>query len=179
MRKVKIGIFALATVIMFLLSTSVSVTAATHRETIMVLGSRVREDNPRASVSMVQQDVWVASGWEWTVDINDGDDVIIDTTCEYLNANVYLGGGYTGHHYFYVEATYVKGLDVRNDDDYADIYTYGSQGGIPEQGSTTITVAFYNLEEEGTIYLYWYVLADNLKHSVDAEDDHTGTVHLT
>ena len=178
MRKISIGIFAVVTVILFILSTSVSVTAATHRETTMVLESWVREDLDQASVNMTPQNVWDRDNWTWTPDINNGDDVIIDTTCEYLNANHYTGS-YTGEHYFNVTASYVKGLDVRFGDDHAGIFTYGSQGGIPERGSTTITVGFTNVQEGGTIYLYWYVLADNIIKSVTDEDENYGTIYLT
>ena len=181
MRKISIGIFAVSTVILFILSTSVSVTAATHRETTMVLESRVREDLYQALVIMTPQNVWDMDNWTWTPDINNGDDVIIDTTCEYLNANIYNPPpyGHTGYHYFYVEGAYVKGVSTQEDDDHVGIYTYGSQGGIPERGSTTITVGFYNLEEGGTIHLYWYVLADNIIKSVTDEDENYGTIYLT
>jgi hypothetical protein len=179
MRKISIGIFAVVTVILFILSTSVSVTAATHRETTMVLESRVREDLYQALVIMTPQNVWDRDNWTWTPDINNGDDVIIDTTCEYLNANYYVSGPPTGYHNFTVEGSYVKGLNTQEDADYAGIYTYGSQGGIPERGSTTITIGFYNLEEGGTIHLYWYVLANNTKYSVTDEDENYGTIYLT
>jgi hypothetical protein len=180
MRKISIGIFTLATVIIFFLSTSISVTAATHQETIMILESDVWDDSPYAEVSIDPQDVWTYADWEWTVEINNGDDVIIDTTCNWLNS-VYPGWQWSGYHYFNVTASYVKGLDAREDTADLFVYTFGLISSEPDAGSDTITVAFYNVERGGTIYLYWYVYAINYDQNpdVEAEDEHTGTVYLT
>jgi hypothetical protein len=182
MRKMKIGIFAIATVILFLLSTSVSVTATTYQETLMELTSGVQEENPRAYVSMDPQDVWSNTDWNWTLDINDGDNVYIDTECIWINGNIRSSPpAYTGYHYYYVEGDYRKGIDHINDWDDLAKYTYGrTMGTEPEQGSDTLTLEFDNLEEGGTISLYWYVYAENYKTpSVDADMEHTGTVYLT
>ena len=179
MRKISIGIFVLATVIMFFLSTSISVTAATHQETLMILESKVLNANPYAEVSIDPQDVWTYADWEWTLEINNGDNVIIDTTCNWFNYNPWEQN--SGYHYFLIEATYVKGLDTREDDDDHTEWTDGVSGSTPERGSETITVQFNNVERGGTIYLYWYVKAKNYAAPGDpeAEDEHTGTVYLT
>ena len=132
---------------------------------------------PWANVYVDPQDVGGQyNNWEWTVDINDGDDIIIDTTCYYNNYYFPSSPG-EGYHYFLVEATYVNGLDVRPDSDDFDITTYDRL----DSGSTTISVQFENVDEGGTIYMYWYVQAINIDATpdVDADFENTGTIYLT
>jgi hypothetical protein len=57
MRKIKIGIFAVFTAILFILSTSTSVTAAVHRGTYMYMTSNVYDGWPYANVNVEPQDV--------------------------------------------------------------------------------------------------------------------------
>jgi hypothetical protein len=178
MRKISIGIFSVAVAILFILSTSVSVTAATHRETLMVLDSQVDKDAPKASVSMDPQDVWQWAVWNWTLDITNGDNVIIDTTCNYFDANTWTGV-VTGEHNFDVYGAYVNGMDVDDDEDHESQDTYGAFGGVPEQGSLTMTVTFNNVDEGGTITLQWFVEAKNIATSDNADMNHYGTVYLT
>jgi hypothetical protein len=63
-----------------------------------------------------------------------------------------------------------------------DELTDGTYGSIPEQGSDTITLQFDNLEQGGTITLYWYVFAENRKYGTpypEADEEHTGLVRLS
>jgi hypothetical protein len=183
MRKMKIGIFAVFTAILFILSTSISVTAATYEETLMILESNVHDSSPKATATMYPQDVWSYSDWEWTVDISNGDNVVIRTTCNYTNSIPYNPPPYDfqGRHYFKIEATYIHlsppDSDYQEDED--EIETYGSIGGVPASGSFTQTVTFNSVNPGGTIYLHWYVEAENIPDSVEDDMDHTGTVYLT
>jgi hypothetical protein len=180
MRKISIGIFVLATVIMFFLSTSISVTAATHQETLMELTSKVWDADPKALVIMDPQDVWTYADWEWSLEINNGDNVYIDTKCIWLNGNNPSVPD-SGYHYYYVDGTYIKGLTYKQDDDNHIEWTDGVSGSAWEQGDITLTLEFDNLERGGTIFLYWYVQAINYEYPgpPEAEDEHTGTVYLT
>ena len=72
-------------------------------------------------------------------------------------------------------ATYIDGLDVRNDDDELQKTTWDTT----YSGSEPITVGFENENETGTIYMYWYVLARNIPQNVDDDFDNTGTIYLT
>ena len=180
MRKMKIGIFALATVILFLLSTSVSVTAYTHQETLMELTSMVQDDDPKASVDMDPQDVWDYEDWVWELDIDNGDNVYIDTECIWINANYFQED--SGYHYYYAAGVYRKGGTTIPDSDSTFEWTDGTYGAIPEQGSRTIHLQFDNLEQGGLITLYWYVYAENKKYSNPVpivDEEHSGLVRLT
>ena len=177
----KIGIFTVFTVILFFISTSVSVTAVTHQDTLMELTSRVQDSDPKASTEMDPQDVWdYNDDWEWDVDIADGDNVHIDTECIWINANYFQAN--SGYHYYYVSGVYTKGGTTKSDWDSMYEWTDGTYGSIPEQGSDTLTLQFDNLEQGGTITLYWYVYAENFKYGTPnptEDEEHSGLVRLS
>jgi hypothetical protein len=175
MRKAKIVIFTVFTVILFLLSTSTYVTAALDSRTYMILNSNVYDEWPWANVNADPQDAGGQyNNWSWTIDIDNGDDIEIKTTCNYNNYYTTTGEGY---HYFFVMATYVYGLDIRGDHGYDDFTTHDTG----DSGSTTIRVSFGNVAEGAVINMFWYVQAINKEQNPDVDDDfdNTGTIYLT
>ena len=179
MRKISIGIFAVLTVILFFLSTSISVTAATHQEKLIELESKVWSENPYAQVTMSPQDVWSYSNWNWTLDINNGDNVYIDTKCIWANGNPWAPD--SGKHFYLADGTYIKGATQIQDDDDHEEWTDGEDEEGWETGDITLTLQFNNVEEGGTIYLFWSVYALNIAPNPDVEVEnwHNGTVKLT
>ena len=177
----KIGIFAVFTVILFFLSTSVNVTADTHQEILMELTSMVQDSDPKASTEMDPQDVWdYNDSWGWTLDIDNGDNVHIGTECIWINANYYEED--SGYHYYYVSGEYTKGGITIEDDISTYEWTDGTYGAIPEQGSRTIYLEFDNVQEGGIITLYWYVYAENFKYGTPhptEDEEHSGLVRLS
>lgn len=179
MRKISIGIFAVITVILFFLSTSISVTAATHQEKLIELESKVWSESPYAQVTMSPQDVWSYSNWNWTLDINNGDNVYIDTKCIWANGNEWTLN--SGEHFYLTDGTYIKGAtQIQKDDDHTE-WTDGDYEDGWETGDTTLTLQFDNLEEGGTIYLFWSVFAKNWAQGgyPEVETNHNGIVTLT
>lgn len=170
----------MVTVILFFLSTSVNVTAATHQEILMELESKVWSVSPYAQVTMSPQDVWSYSNWNWTLDINNGDNVYIDTICYWANGNDPPSSG-SGNHFYLSDGTYIKGATQIQDDDHLDIDTTGVTEDGWETGDHTLQIQFNNIEEGGTIYLFWFVHAINYAPTPDVkvENWHNGTVYLT
>jgi hypothetical protein len=178
MRKTSIGIFASVTAILFLLSMSISVTAATHTEVLMVLGSRVKGSSPFAEVSFTPQNVWNYDDWTWTLDINNGDDVVIRTNCTWENTQFIYPPSDTGVHYFDVIADYYDPVPPRLDSDDED---YQINTSYNESGWTILEVSITNVQEGAQIYLTWFVETTNTVQTPDVivGDQETGTIYLT
>lgn len=172
MRKISIGIFTVVTVILFFLSTSVSVTATTHEATLMILDSNVMDEDPKAIASMTPQNIWAYANWNWTVDINDGDNINISTTCNYQNDIQY--GTDTGYHHFLVNAVYKNGPDERGKETDFNITTT-----IPDSDTITLYIQFDVVYEGGVITIYWDVLAINYWENPDVERQNYGTGYVT
>lgn len=173
MKKISIGIFAVVTVILFFLSISVSVTATIHTQEIMELGSYVSSSTPRASVRFTPKDVWSYAGWNWTVDVANGDDIVIKTLCTYGNSQG-SPPAETGYHYYVVIADYSDPPTYDNDDADYEKYT-----GPDEGGGQTIEVSFTNVQEGARIDLTWYVEATNKNSNTFVWGQQTGIITLT
>jgi hypothetical protein len=139
----------------------------------MFMDSNVVNFSPWAYVHMNPQDEDEYGTWNWTVDIDDGDIIIIDTICNYTN---YYPSG-NGYHNFVLDGTYVKGLDVRSDDADYSITTKGSG----ESGSHTLTITLAAVDEGGVIYVNWYVEAINQVRTPPVDDGwgRSGIITLT
>jgi hypothetical protein len=177
MRKISIGIFAVSMAILFILSTSISVTATLHDETVMDLTSVVNTNSPFADVDMAPQNVWSYSSWNWTVDVSNGDEIKIYTDCYYYN-NRASSETDTGEHFFLVQATYENDPDPRRYDDatWGPIYT--DDGDYDDE---TLIIYFDNIDEGAVIIMYWSVVAINTWESppVESSDGHFGYITLT
>ena len=173
MRKISIGIFAVITVILFFLATSRSVTATTYYGELMILDSDVMDEDPKAFAHTTPQNIWAYANWNWTVDINDGDNITINTTCNYRN---YISGSQTqtGEHHFLVNAVYKNGLDEREDE--ADFHIVTDSG---QSGSTPLYIIFNDVDEGGIITIYWDVQAINKVPTPDVERQNYGTGYVT
>jgi hypothetical protein len=176
MRKLSIGIFAVAMAILFILSTSVSVTAFIHTQTIMVLSSNVNPSSPFADVDMAPQNVWSYSNWNWTVDVSNGDDIIINTHY-YYNNNRNSGLDDTGRHFFSVQATYENDPEPRR----YDLADFEIETDDWQFGDDILEIRFDDIDEGAVIILYWIVIATNIEKDPDVEDSegHFGYITLT
>jgi hypothetical protein len=194
MKKGSIGIItAMMAILLFVsMSTSVSADDGTLPFHEVNMNTYIYSNEPFVDARIVaanppvyaycQLTAYASPHYSWDMDITNGEDVEIKSTCTWEDYYSPPGENPTGYHEYTLEATYVYGIiEIDHDVDF-NLETYGASD-PPETDSQDIGVIFYDCMQGGTITVTWTAYARNLFASspgapVEATAIAYGTINL-
>jgi len=174
-KKISIGIFSMLTVILFLLSISVSVSAENIPFHKVDMTTKVYSNPPyveaiitpypRYNYLLSSNPYWAYLGW--SLDIDNGDNVFFVSTCTWFDYySPPIPDLPTGYHAYSIDATYRYGETVIEASTNYYQYTFGAYD-PPETDNQDIGVTFYECHEGGTIEVIWQAYVINLHESTE------------